>query len=67
MCTDIGKDGMLQGTSIELYKKLCREFPSLKIIASGGVSNISEIEELKKIGVYGVVIGKALYERKNID
>ena len=64
LCTDIGKDGMLQGTSIELYKKLCREFPSLKIIASGGVSNISEIEELKKIGVYGVVIGKALYEEK---
>jgi phosphoribosylformimino-5-aminoimidazole carboxamide ribotide isomerase len=64
LCTDISKDGMLQGTSIELYKQLRHEFPTLKIIASGGVTDVSEIGELKKIGIYGAIIGKALYEEK---
>jgi phosphoribosylformimino-5-aminoimidazole carboxamide ribotide isomerase len=62
ICTDISKDGMLQGTSVELYKQLRTEFPQLKIIASGGVTNISELDELTKIGMDGAIIGKAIYE-----
>jgi len=61
-CTDISKDGLLQGPSIELYKKIRSSFPSLNLIASGGVSNLSDIEELKQIGCSGVIIGKAFYE-----
>jgi phosphoribosylformimino-5-aminoimidazole carboxamide ribotide isomerase len=53
---------MLQGTSVELYKQLRTEFPQLKIIASGGVTNISELDELTKIGMDGAIIGKAIYE-----
>jgi phosphoribosylformimino-5-aminoimidazole carboxamide ribotide isomerase len=64
LSTDISKDGMMQGASIELYKDLKQKFPSLNIIASGGISNISEIIELDAIGIYGVIIGKALYEKK---
>jgi phosphoribosylformimino-5-aminoimidazole carboxamide ribotide isomerase len=64
LCTDISKDGMLQGTNLELYKNLRHEFPTLKIIASGGVTEISEIDELNKIGIYGAIIGKAIYEEK---
>jgi phosphoribosylformimino-5-aminoimidazole carboxamide ribotide isomerase len=61
-CTDISKDGLLQGTSINLYKKLLSNFPGLKLIASGGVSSINDIEELEFTGCSGVIIGKALYE-----
>jgi phosphoribosylformimino-5-aminoimidazole carboxamide ribotide isomerase len=61
-CTDISKDGLLQGPSIDLYKKLLTEFPKLKLIASGGVSNLQDIDELKAIGCSGVIIGKAFYE-----
>lgn len=64
LSTDISRDGMMQGASIELYKSLKQKFPSLNIIASGGISNISEIEELESFGIYGVIIGKALYEKK---
>jgi phosphoribosylformimino-5-aminoimidazole carboxamide ribotide isomerase len=63
-CTDISKDGLLQGTSIDLYKKILSAFPQLNLIASGGVSAISDIEELDVIGCSGVIIGKALYEGK---
>ena len=62
LCTDISKDGMLQGTAMDLYKELNEVFPTLKVIASGGITNISEIEELNNMGVYGVIIGKAIYE-----
>lgn len=62
ICTDISKDGMLQGTSVDLYKELRLEFPQLKIIASGGVTNISELDELTKMGMDGAIIGKAIYE-----
>ena len=62
LCTDISKDGMLQGTAMDLYKELNEVFPTMKIIASGGITNISEIEELNNMGVYGVIIGKAIYE-----
>ncbi|HEX5151782.1 MAG TPA: 1-(5-phosphoribosyl)-5-[(5-phosphoribosylamino)methylideneamino]imidazole-4-carboxamide isomerase [Parafilimonas sp.] len=63
-CTDISKDGLLQGTSIDLYKKILAAFPQLHLIASGGVSSITDIEELDAIGCSGVIIGKALYEGK---
>lgn len=61
-CTDISKDGLLQGPSIDLYKKLLKEFPKMKLIASGGVSNIQDVEELKALGCSGAIVGKAFYE-----
>lgn len=64
LCTDISKDGMLQGPSIELYKEIMAQFPTLKLIASGGVSSMKDIEELDKAGIYAVVTGKAIYENK---
>lgn len=62
LCTDISKDGMLQGTSIDLYQKLNDEFPDLNIIASGGIKDINEIEKLNEMGIYAVIVGKAIYE-----
>ncbi len=67
-CTDISKDGLLQGPSIELYKKIIAKIPELKLIASGGVSEMKDVLELENIGCGGVIIGKALYEgRITID
>jgi phosphoribosylformimino-5-aminoimidazole carboxamide ribotide isomerase len=63
-CTDIGKDGLLQGPSIELYKSIISEFPGLHFIASGGVSGMGDLYELQGIGCKGVIIGKAIYEGK---
>jgi phosphoribosylformimino-5-aminoimidazole carboxamide ribotide isomerase len=63
-CTDISKDGMLKGPSIELYKEIRDAFPMLELIASGGVRSISDIIELKNIGCKGVIVGKAIYEGK---
>ena len=64
ICTDIAKDGMLEGTAVELYKELIDRFSDLKIIASGGVSNIADLEKLAAIGCYGAIVGKAIYEGK---
>jgi phosphoribosylformimino-5-aminoimidazole carboxamide ribotide isomerase len=64
LCTDIAKDGMLMGSSVDLYKQMVRDFPSMQIIASGGVSSIAEIHILDEAGVAGAIIGKALYEGK---
>ena len=64
ICTDISKDGMLQGSSVELYKKVLQEFPSLKLIASGGVSDLNELKVLSEGGLHGAIIGKAIYEGK---
>ena len=70
ICTDISKDGMLQGPSVELYKQIIAECTnsssdqSIKLIASGGISNIDELPVLKAIGCEGVIIGKAIYENK---
>ncbi len=64
ICTDISKDGLLQGTSIELYQKILLEFPNLKLIASGGVTSIAELDKLLEINTEGVIIGKAIYENK---
>ncbi len=63
-CTDISKDGVMQGPSVELYKNIMKLFPSLQFIASGGVSNIQDVIELQNIGCSGVIIGKAIYEGK---
>lgn len=63
-CTDISTDGMLQGPNIGLYSKLLDKFPSIKLVASGGVSNMEDIEELRRIKVDGVIVGKAIYEGK---
>lgn len=61
--TDISKDGMLDGTNLEVYNVLCQtEYP--KITASGGISDLNELEILKKICAYGAILGKALYENK---
>jgi len=62
ICTDISKDGMLQGTANELYKKMKATFPGLFVIASGGISCISDVEKLDQEGIDGVIIGKAIYE-----
>ncbi|MDZ4663243.1 MAG: 1-(5-phosphoribosyl)-5-[(5-phosphoribosylamino)methylideneamino]imidazole-4-carboxamide isomerase [Bacteroidota bacterium] len=61
-CTDVSKDGMLQGPSMVLYLKILEQFPQLNFIASGGVSKMNDVFELEKIGCNGVIIGKALYE-----
>lgn len=60
--TDISKDGLLQGSSNELYAEILHEIPEIKLIASGGVSGIEDVYELEKIGCSGVIIGKAIYE-----
>ncbi|HON52719.1 MAG TPA: 1-(5-phosphoribosyl)-5-[(5-phosphoribosylamino)methylideneamino]imidazole-4-carboxamide isomerase [Bacteroidales bacterium] len=62
ICTDISKDGMMQGPSIELYKRMKQEFPQLYVIASGGVSNMQDIIDLQKAGIDAVITGKAIYE-----
>jgi len=61
-CTDISKDGLLQGPSIELYTNIIEKNPKINLIASGGVSDMTDVNELEKIGCSGVIIGKAIYE-----
>lgn len=61
-CTDISKDGKLEGPSIELYTSIIQQFPQLHFIASGGVSSMEDIYALKAIGCKGVIVGKAIYE-----
>ena len=60
ICTDISKDGAMRGTNLELYRQL-RERTGLKIVASGGVSSLDDVRALKEIGVWGAILGKALY------
>ncbi|SNS21267.1 1-(5-phosphoribosyl)-5-[(5-phosphoribosylamino)methylideneamino] imidazole-4-carboxamide isomerase [Belliella buryatensis] len=62
ICTDVAKDGLLQGPSVDLYKEILQEIPNIKLIASGGVSSVKDLEELQKTGVYGTIVGKAYYE-----
>jgi phosphoribosylformimino-5-aminoimidazole carboxamide ribotide isomerase len=70
ICTDISKDGMLEGPSIELYKEIistcsnASEIQSIKLIASGGISSTEDIIKLKDMGCEGVIIGKAIYENR---
>lgn len=62
ICTDVSKDGMLQGPSFDLYKEIRDKFPTLKAIASGGVTTIKDVEQLSEMGMEGIIIGKAIYE-----
>src|SRR5690606_2458105 len=67
ICTDISKDGMLEGPSFDLYKHIieeCGEDQSIKLIASGGISKFDELPKLKELGCEGVIIGKAIYENR---
>ncbi|HMQ06214.1 MAG TPA: 1-(5-phosphoribosyl)-5-[(5-phosphoribosylamino)methylideneamino]imidazole-4-carboxamide isomerase [Saprospiraceae bacterium] len=64
LCTDIEKDGMLQGPSWDLYQRLIHLFPDIQLIASGGVASMLDIEQLIKVGIREVVVGKAIYEGK---
>ncbi|MGB0525700.1 MAG: 1-(5-phosphoribosyl)-5-[(5-phosphoribosylamino)methylideneamino]imidazole-4-carboxamide isomerase [Flammeovirgaceae bacterium] len=64
ICTDIDKDGMEQGPSFQLYQEILSEIPSLKLIASGGVTSLDDLVQLKEMGLYGAVVGKAIYEGK---
>ena len=65
--TDIGRDGAMTGPSLDLYVKIIADIPDLQLIASGGVSSISDVEELDRIGCSGVIVGKAIYERRISD
>ncbi|MDR2914471.1 MAG: 1-(5-phosphoribosyl)-5-[(5-phosphoribosylamino)methylideneamino]imidazole-4-carboxamide isomerase [Tannerella sp.] len=62
ICTDISRDGMLQGPSTELYKKIRTALPDIYLIASGGISSVKDIETLDNAGIPAVIFGKAIYE-----
>jgi len=62
ICTDISRDGMLQGPSVALYRRLQAQFPDMYLIASGGVSSMADILELEQAGLPAVIFGKAIYE-----
>ncbi|MBP9601712.1 MAG: 1-(5-phosphoribosyl)-5-[(5-phosphoribosylamino)methylideneamino]imidazole-4-carboxamide isomerase, partial [Lutibacter sp.] len=64
ICTDISKDGMLQGPSFDLYAKMLKEIPNIKLIASGGISTYDELPRLAEMGCEGTIVGKAIYEHK---
>lgn len=63
-CTDINKDGMLHGPAINLYKKILNLHPSIDLIASGGITSIDDLAELREAGCHGAIVGKAFYEKK---
>jgi phosphoribosylformimino-5-aminoimidazole carboxamide ribotide isomerase len=63
-CTDIKTDGMLSGPNFELYKNLRTQFPALKLIASGGISSLEDLDDLHNLKVDGAIVGKAIYENK---
>jgi len=62
--TDVSKDGVLAGPAIDLYAGMVKRFPSLEVIASGGVSKMDDILELNKLPLHGVIVGKAIYENR---
>jgi len=64
ICTDISKDGMLEGPSFDLYKKMLEQIPNIKLIASGGISTFDELPKLAALGCEGTIIGKAIYENR---
>jgi phosphoribosylformimino-5-aminoimidazole carboxamide ribotide isomerase len=64
VCTDIAKDGMLDGPAIGLYKKILKAVPKMNVIASGGISSIDDLHACKTIGMEGAIVGKAIYEGK---
>ena len=63
-CTDIQKDGKMEGPSLTLYQKIIKQFPTLQLIASGGVSSLEDLQALEKVGCSAAIIGKAIYENK---
>lgn len=63
-CTDISKDGLLQGPALDLYQQIIQQFPALHLIASGGVSAVEDLIALRDIGCQGAIVGKAIYEGK---
>lgn len=64
LCTDIGKDGMLQGSSVGLYQDIMSRHPHCHLIASGGIGSMQDIQNLEEAGIPAVVFGKAIYENK---
>jgi len=64
ICTDISKDGMLQGPSFNLYQKILNETKNIKLIASGGISTFNELPKLAEMGCEGTIVGKAIYENR---
>lgn len=62
ICTDVARDGLLEGPSLALYKEILQEIPGIRLIASGGVASVRDLEDLEAAGVYGVIVGKAFYE-----
>jgi phosphoribosylformimino-5-aminoimidazole carboxamide ribotide isomerase len=64
ICTDIAKDGMLEGPSFDLYKRILEQVEEIKLIASGGISTFDELPKLAELGCEGVIIGKAIYENR---
>lgn len=62
ICTDIEKDGMEQGPSFDLYQEIMTQMPELNLIASGGVTTVADLEKLQEMGLYGAIVGKAIYE-----
>lgn len=62
ICTDVSKDGLLQGSAVETYQELVETFADLKLIASGGASSVAELEKLQATGCFGAIVGKAFYE-----
>lgn len=64
ICTDISKDGMLEGPSFDLYAKTLKQVPNIKLIASGGISTFDELPKLAEMGCEGTIIGKAIYENR---
>ncbi len=64
VCTDIARDGLLQGSAVALYREIVKTFPSLKLIASGGVNSAGDLAALQKAGLDGAIVGKALLENK---
>ena len=62
ICTEISKDGMLEGPATDLYKKMLSKKPEIYLIASGGVSSVEDIEQLQEVGIPAVITGKAIYE-----
>lgn len=62
MCTDVSKDGMLQGPATDLYQDILQQFPDLQLVASGGVSSLQDLRGLKAAGCSAAIVGKAIYE-----
>ena len=64
ICTDVAKDGLLAGSAHALYRRILARFPTLRLIASGGVTDLGETDTLAELGCFGVIVGKAIYEER---